>query len=292
MDAAKQINYRPSMLARSLRLKKTMTIGLIVPDIKNPFFGEIAWRTEILLREHGYSTIICNTDGVRKNEKFYLRTLCDREVDGMLIVPIHTEEWAELQEICQRKSVVLMVRSLNDTSLPCVISDNRQAAEDLTAEVISLGYRQIAFLGGEQGTFINTSRLSGYRDALKAYDIPYNKDIVFNTEFSVDAGEKMMHSVMERSPGAEAVFCVNNQVFLGVMKAMNESDSEDHDNTMIAAFDIARHSGLFQRPLISANQNLESLTDTSVSLIIDVINNKPIPDCPINLPVQISKYNI
>ena len=290
--AAEEINYRPSMLARALRLKKTMSIGLIVPDIKNPFFGELAWRIEIRLRAEGYSTIICNTDSVPANEKSYLRTLSDREVDGVLLVPIHSREWGELEEISQRKSVVLIVRSLNNTSLPCVISNNLQAAQDLTSEVINLGYSRIGFLGGTPGSFINKSRLQGYQNALKASRLPYEEKRVLCESFSIDAGERMMNALLQSSPDIDAVFCVNNLVFLGAMKAMNQSASGVRERIMMAAFDIARHSGLFYRPMISATQNLAALTEKGVSLLLDAIGRHPVAHCPVSLPVQIEKYHI
>lgn len=292
LKAAEDINYRPSLLARSLRLKKTLTIGLIVPDIKNPFFGELAWRTEILLRAQGYSTIVCNTDSVEANEKSYLRALSDREVDGILIAPIHMEEWSELGEISLRKSIVLIVRSLNKTSLPCVISNNQRAAQDLTAEVIRMGFYRIAFLGGKPGTFINASRLQGYQNALLARSIPYEENLVLNRDFSIDAGEAMMKELLLKEPDVEAVISVNNLVFLGAMKALNEYGTDAQANIMMAAFDIARHGGLFYRPLISATQNLRALTEKGVSILLNAVNSRPIPEGPITLPVQIEKYHL
>ena len=99
LEAAKTVNYRPNILARSLRLKKTMSIGLIVSDIRNPFFGELSSKIEVRMRESGYSTILCNTNEIPENEEFYLQVLMDRKVDGIITAPTHKEEWDRLEEI-------------------------------------------------------------------------------------------------------------------------------------------------------------------------------------------------
>jgi LacI family transcriptional regulator len=102
LEAAKQLDYRPSIIARSLRLKKTMTLGLIVPDIQNPTFAEMASKIERLARQYGYSTILCNSNEIPENEKYYLQVLVDRQVDGIIISPMYTEEWEGLNEATPR----------------------------------------------------------------------------------------------------------------------------------------------------------------------------------------------
>jgi len=290
LAAAAKIKYRPSILARSLRLKKTMTIGLIVPDIKNPFFGELAWRIEILLREQGYSTIICNTDGIADNETSYLNTLADREVDGILIAPIHTEEWSDLEEVRRKKAVVLVVRALYQTDLPWVTSDNARAAEELASELIEQGMTRIAFLGGKEGTYINSARFQGYRNALRAHRLPFSKKLVMHRDFTIESGEEMMQALLERIPDLQAIFCINNLVFLGAMRVITRSAKEALDHIMVASFDIARHSDLFRRPLISANQDMKSIAESSVSLLLDEITHNRRPEPRITIPVQIEKY--
>ena len=139
-DAANEVNYRPNILARSLRLQKTMSIGLIVSDIQNPFFGELSSKIEVRLRESGYSTILCNTNEIPENEEFYLQVLLDRKVDGIIIAPTHSEEWKYLEEIRKERAVVLIDRIFENSDLPWVTSENKIAAEKMTTRLIDLGY--------------------------------------------------------------------------------------------------------------------------------------------------------
>jgi len=292
LEAAEKINYRPSTLARSLRLKKSMTIGLIVPDIMNPFFGELSWMIERSLGQHGFSTIICNTSGVPKNEEFYLRVLVDRQVDGILIAPAHTREWKELENVSQKTAVVLLIRMLYETKLPWVTSDNKGAAEALTSELVKLGHSRIAFLGGRPGSYIDSARFIGYRDGLEKNGLPTEARLILHKDFSIEAGEAMMRALLSREPEIQAVLCVNNLVFLGAMKVVRQHEAKTQKPIMLAAFDIDRHSGLFRRPLLSANQDMDSLADAAVSLLLDRINGRPIREGHITIPVRVDQYRI
>jgi LacI family transcriptional regulator len=292
LKAAEEINYRPNILARSLRLRKTMTIGLTVPDIQNPFFGELAWRIEKLLREHGYSTILCNTNEIPENEEFYLKVLVDRQVDGIIIAPIHTKEWNELEDIRRETSVVLIDRIFYETDLPWVTSANTEAAEALTTELIKLGYSRIAYLGGTPGTYINSARFKGYQNALRINNLALDHDIILFKGYSPEAGEEMMQALLERAPDIQALFCVNNLVFLGALKIIQKHEMKSDRYIMIGAFDIARYCGIFKRPLLCANQDLQKLADAAVSLLLDKINDRPLANLHITLPISVAKHRI
>ncbi len=292
LEAAESLNYRPNILARSLRLRKTMTIGLIVPDIQNPFFGELSWRIEKILREHGYSTILCNTNEIPENEEFYLQVLVDRQVDGIIIAPIHTEEWKDLENIQKETSIVLIDRIFYKTNLPWVTSDNMLAAERLTGELIGQGYRRIAYLGGTRDTYINSTRFEGYQNALLKQSIPLDDRIVLFHGYSTNAGEEMMLLLLEREPDIEAVFCVNNLVFLGAMKVVQQKEIKNGKYIMMAAFDIERYCNIFKRPLVCANQDLEKLAREVVSLLVDKINAVPRKDIHLILPIHVGTHRI
>lgn len=292
LDAAEKLGYRPNILARGLRLKKSMTIGLIVPDIQNPFFGELAWRIERLLRGHGYSTILCNSDEIPANEEFYLKVLVDRQVDGIVIAPIHTEEWKDLEAIRRETSIVLVDRIFYRTDLPWVTSDNTRAAEELTSELIKLGYSRIAYLGGTPDTYINRVRFQGYKTAIEKHGIPLDPSIIFFQGYSPEAGEVMVEKLLARAPGIEAVFCVNNLVFLGAMRVVQQVETRTQCQFLMAAFDIRPFCGIFKRPLICANQDLQRLANVVVSLLIDTVNGHPREEKQIVLPILVDKHRI
>lgn len=292
LQAAKKLHYRPNILARSLRLKKTMTIGLIVSDIQNPFFGELASRIENLCRQHGYSTILCNTNEIPKNEELYLKILVDRHVDGIIITPIHTKEWAHMKSFVQNTPIILIDRIFLNTDLPWVTSENMPAAESLTEELLGLGYRRIAFLGGTRGTYITNVRCEGYLNAHKKYGLKTNKNLMLFKGYSKDAGEAMMLEILNRSPDIEAVVCVNNLVFIGAIKAVNELELKHQKRVMMAGFDINEFCATSRRPVISANQNLSEMTRSTVMMLLTQISGSKIAEKHMTIPISIIKYRL
>jgi len=156
LEIAKKQNYHPNVKAQSLRIKRTMTIGLIVPDIQNPFFGEIVSSIERLLQKHGYSTFLCNSNEDPEKEEFYLESLLNRKVNGIILSPAQFEERNYMKIIQEKTSLVLVDRKFDNTKLHSVVSANTLAAEYLTQELIKLGLMRIAFLKGIQGTYINS----------------------------------------------------------------------------------------------------------------------------------------
>ncbi len=292
LRAAEKLNYRPNMLARSLRLRKTMTIGLMVSDIQNPFFGELGSRIERLLREHGYSTFLCNTNELPENEEFYLKILNDRRVDGIIVTPVHTTEWSSIKTLRRETPIVLIDRVLSRTRLPWVTSENTAAAERLTDELINLGYTRIAFLGGIPDTYISKVRYQGYENALHKSGIQLEKDLILFKGYSSEAGEEMMDRVGKARPDLEAVFCVNNLVFFGAVRVAREYEQKLGRSIMMAGFDISHYVNLFERPVISADQDVDALAGAAVNLLLSLINKKKLEKTQLMLPIAIHKHRL
>ncbi len=292
LDAAENLNYRPNLLAQSLRLKKTYTIGLILSDIQNPFFGDLASKIERQLRKHGYSTILCNAGEDQENEEFYLNLLVDRQVDGIILVPIQAEEWDYLEKLSIDIPVVLMDRVFSQTELPWVTSDNMRAAQAVTEELISLGYQQIAFLGGIPKTYINTARFQGFKKALEKHSVQIDDNIILFKGYGTTDGEEMMKEVLQKKPDIDAVFCVNNLVFLGAMKVIQESEIRGGSSMMITAFDIGRYCNSFKRPLICANQDIDVIGETAVQLLMNQITDSPGKKNHVIVPIDVCKYRL
>jgi len=289
-EAAEKINYRPNLIAQSLRLKRTMTIGLIVPDIQNPFFGELGSRLEKLLRQQGYSTILCNTNEIPESEEFYLNILFDRRVDGIIITPCQAEEWPSLRQIREEIPVVLLDRIFMDTDLPWVTSDNVTAAERLTEQLIGNGCKKIAYLGGKLRTYINTVRFKGFKNVMEKNSLDIDYNLVHFSGYSMSAGEDMMSSMMESGHSFDGIFCVNNLVFLGAAKLLQSNVDEKNGSLSIGAFDIGSYCGFFHFRLVSADQDLRKLADSAADLLLDRINGRDAKDNHLTLSCSLEKY--
>lgn len=292
LRAAEKLDYRPNMLARSLRLRRTMTIGLMVSDIQNPFFGELGSRIERLLREHGYSTFLCNTNELPENEEFYMKILHDRRVDGIIVTPVHTTEWGYMKSLRREPPIVLIDRVLLQTKLPWVTSENTAAAERLTEELVDLGSRRIAFLGGIPGTYISKVRYQGYQNALRKRGLRLERELVFFKGYSAEAGEEMMTKALELRPDLDAVFCVNNLVFFGATRVVREYEQRQGRQLMMAGFDIGHYRRLLDRPLITADQDLDALAHAAVNLLLSLINRTPLEKTQLMLPITLHRHRL
>jgi LacI family transcriptional regulator len=294
LTAAKQTAHRPNIVARSLRLGRSMTIGLLVSDIQNPFFGTLASKIERLLRPHQYSTILCNTNELVENEESYLRVLVDRQVDGVIIAPVHTKAWKHLQKIRDQTSVVLVDRLFYDADagLPGVTSDNVRAAQDLTEELIKLGFRRIAFLGGARTSYISIERFKGFQAAMHHHSLPIDPDLLFFEDYSIDAGFNMMERLVHSKGHFDAVICVNNQVFIGALKSIDHIEKENKRYIMTAAFDLGAYCHVLQRPLISAEQDLDKLAALSVKLLFAQIDHRHSNTYQYVIPARINKCGL
>jgi LacI family transcriptional regulator len=286
--AAARLQCRPNILARSLRTKKTWTIGLILSDIQNSYFGNLGSRIERHLRDCGYSTILCNSNESPKNEQLYLNVLVDRQVDGIILAPTQTKEDDSFKKVRKSLPIVLIDRSIYKTRLPSVTSQNEKAGERLTRSLIRMGYKRIAFLGGIPNTYITEKRYLGYKTALRKYKIASIDRMTVFKDYSLKAGEEMMGTVLDSSPDLEAVLCVNNHVFLGAVNGLREYEKKSRRSIMMAAFDIyPAYLPPFGRPFLSADQDIDGMANSSVKLLLAKIKGSPIAERHIQLPLRI-----
>jgi len=166
LQAVEEFDYIPNRLARGLKLNKTETIGLIIPDISNPFFADIARSIELEARKKGYTIILCDSTDDTRTEKELLHLMQARQVDGIVIAPVGTSE-AHLLEIYKKGMPVMVIdRSFPESPLPFITSDNYAGAFEATSYLIRKGHTQIACIQGIPDSHPNKQRVKGYRQAL------------------------------------------------------------------------------------------------------------------------------
>ncbi len=167
LKAVKDLNYRPNMLARSLRQRQTHTIGLLVSDIENPYFAEMARSIETTAYERGYNVILCNTDESLAKEVLYVDVLFAKQVDGLILAPApgdHSFLQAYLKDGAQ---VVFVNRYIPGIPAPAVISDNEDGMYTLVSHLLADGHRRLGVIVGLEAVTTTQSRLAGLRRALE-----------------------------------------------------------------------------------------------------------------------------
>lgn len=218
LDAVTLLGYVPNMAARSMVTRQTKTIGLIIPDISDYFFSELAKGVGDEAERMNYDLILGNTNGSLAKEQEYIQVFQGRLVDGMIFTPLNTCEENAQFSVLQAKNYpfVTIERYLSDLEVPTVRMNNFQGAFDLTSHMTSLGHRHIAFITGPMTTESAKQRLEGYKSALKAMQIPYDPSIVFEGDFLYESGVRAAQVFFSLGRAdVTAVLASNNAMALG-----------------------------------------------------------------------------
>jgi LacI family transcriptional regulator len=230
LEAVRELNYSPSVLARALVTKRTQIVGVIVGDVEDPYFAEIVRGVEDVARRSGYLVIVCNADRDPATELSYLRTLHDYRVDGVILagggVLDEAYRLPHVQAVAQLEDQGSVVVALAEVAAPVprVTIDNRGAAAMMTRHVVGLGHRRIGVIAGPEQITTARSRLQGILDVLTEHgatdDLIASGDLaIVNGDFTVEGGERAAEALYDRSPRLTAILTVNDQMAVGALTA-------------------------------------------------------------------------
>jgi len=239
-----QIGYRPSRIARSLATARTATIGFVVPDIANPFFSDIALGVEQFAYEHGYGVLLCNTNEDPVSETDVLLMLEDKQVDGVIACGLRQES-ASLRSALERfRAVVLVNRQLDGVPLPAVLVDDVAGGYLATRHLLQSGRRAIGFVAGPASSYSGARRMQGYRRALAEAGVEEGSAWVRHCRPGVDGGAKATRELLAAAPEISALFCYNDLVAVGALRACAELELTTPDDVTIVGYDDIRLAAL------------------------------------------------
>ena len=236
-DAIQELGYVPNRLARSLRLKRTNTLALVVTDITNPFWTTVARGVEDAAQDAGFTVILCNTDESEAKQEQYLDVLLQKRVDGILLVPARSS--AEQVECVQKQDMPLVVldRRVCSDQVDVVRGDSEEGACQLVRHLLSLGHRRIAVLSGPKDVSTAEDRVIGYRKALTEAGVEVRADWVLYGRFSKESGYEMTQQVLATSPRPTALFAGNNFIAIGALRALRDAGLRVPEDISVVAFD-------------------------------------------------------
>jgi LacI family transcriptional regulator len=269
---AKEMNYIPNSLARSLSTKKTGTIGIILPDITNPFFASIARAIEDEASLLGYNVIFCNTDNEINKEEKYIKLLISKLVDGVIFIAGGESEHS--------------VKMLKNNNVPFVLVDryidtheeeygvyalNKDGVLQGVEYLYDKGNRRIAFVKGPKNLEISRQRLAGYEYSMNEYGI-YDKNLIFEGDFTIDGGIKATESMLESINEIDAIFYCNDAMALGGIKVLLKKGFKIPEDIRVLGFDNIEISEIFEPELTTISQPIYDMGKQSCKLLVDVID--------------------
>jgi len=268
LEAIAALDYRPNLIARSLRAQKSAKIGLVVSDIRNPFFTAIGRAVEDAAYEKGYSVLMCNTDENPEKENMYLNILHDESVAGVIFSPTHQFSTA-VKTFNSKTPFVIIDRAIDTDEADMVLLDNVGAAHELTAHLVDNGYRKIAGLFGNAST-TGKERQLGFQNALEEHGL--SPAAVRFIAPRIKHGFDTTLELLSQADRPDALFTSNSLLTAGAFQAIKNCGLVVPDDVALVGFDETTWGAMVDPPITLIAQPTEEIGRTATELLFQRIN--------------------
>jgi LacI family transcriptional regulator, galactose operon repressor len=288
LEVADRLGYRPSALARSLRLQQTLTLGMLVPDITNPFFSSIIKGAEDAARARGYNVILCNSEDLPEREASCLDALREHEVDGLLIASSLMAD-ATIAGLREEDFPFLLLNRATGAGVDlAVVVDNHAAALEVVAHLAGLGHRRVGHIAGPQTTTTGVARLEGYRAGVQAHGLADDPTLVVEAAaFSVEAGDEALGIMLDGPARPTAIFAANDLIAIGMLKRLRRLGAEVPRDLSIVGFNDIPLAGLLQPALTTVRVPQLEMGAAGARLLIDRLEGRAIAQVRLTLPTEL-----
>ncbi len=281
---AAQLNYKKNTIASSLKSGKTNVIGVIIPSVEINFFGSVVHGIESIANLNGYNVLIYQSDEDMCHEAKGIETFLSARVDGILAsIAKNTLDFSHFLEVKARKIPLVIFDRINDKlDLPSVGIDDFKGAFLATEHLIKQGYRRIAHISASQHVIsIWNTRLKGYKAALAANNIPFDKSLIYVGNISIESGKEAVKYFFENANPPDAIFAVEDFTALGAIKELKERNIKIPEEVGIFGF-ANEHFGEHITPALSTiDQQTVLMGKESIKLLLELISgkekNEPVP---------------
>lgn len=290
LAAIERLGYRPSKVARALVTQRTDTLGLIVGDIANPFFSEVARGVLQTAQAQGYDVFLCNSDYDPQQEIHALYSLADHNVDGMIIFPCW-ENKEELKVFADQYKPLVVVNRVFDRhpGMGLVLNDIRGGARMAVEYLISRGHTAIGMLAGRATPLHLMERVQGFREALLAHNLPVVEEWILTgaTNLDIDRGYESARQLLTRYPQVEAVLAYNDLIAAGAIRACRELGRRVPEDLAIVGFDDIPLAEMIAPPLTTVHIDKYQLGQQAVLRLVEMLNDPAADLPPIYLDVEL-----
>jgi LacI family transcriptional regulator, galactose operon repressor len=280
LEVIEQLSYRPSPIARALVRGWSQTVALLMSDIANPFYPELAKHVEQEAGKHGYSVVICNTDDDPRESKRIVQRLLNQGIEGFIHASVGSDESGVLSVLGGTNSIVFTNRRPRSTDCNYVVSDNRKAAVLLTTHLLDRGYRRIGFIAGPEYATNATERLEGFQATMDEH--PDTSALVVEGDFGPESGAQAVGSWLRLRTRPTAIIGINDSVALGAIGRLLAAGYSVPGDVAVAGFDDIALASSPIVGLTTVAQHIEGLAQRSVRLLLRRLEHgsggKPIHD--------------
>lgn len=273
--AAKELNYHPNQLAVSLATKRSNSIGLILPDVSNPFFSSLYKYIEKTAIKYNFTVVAGNTDDDFSITYSYLRHFADRQFDGVILAqsdfqgPEETEKLFNLIDAIDIP-IVLIDRVYSNKNYPVVQVDHQQAGYLATKHLLEMGHRRIGCVTGPLGISGCKARLEGYKAALNEYGVCFDPSLIYEGKYDIQTGIQSVPFLLGKN--VTAAFCFADYIAIGVYQEMRNIYKSIPEDLSVVSIDDTILAEAIQPPLTSVSQPVNEIAKTAVEALISQIH--------------------
>jgi LacI family transcriptional regulator len=272
LDAMEQLHYHPDVVARSLRRRETLTLGLLVPSVEIPFFAVVAREVEAAASDLGYSVILCNSGWSLDRERQYINNLLARRVDGLLCISMDMTA-QHIAPLLRRNTPVVLFDegTMPGIELDAVEIDNFQGAYDATIHLLGLGHRRIGCVAGIGNSPLNDARIHGYQQALDQAGVAFDPQFLVEGDYSAQSGLAHGRTLLDSPAPPTAVFAFNDLMAMGVMQAAHERGLHIPTDLAVIGFDGLPLTAFTSPPLSTVEQPVAAMSVAAIGMLLDHI---------------------
>lgn len=276
-DAINRLNYRPNALARGLVTRRSLSIGLVIADIVNPFFPPFVRSVEDAAAAMGYNVILCDTDEDRGRERAAISLLLEKQVDGLILCASRLPA-AFLREVADSGVLLVLVnRVLRHTRSAAVVVDATEGGRLATAHLLDLGHQRVAYLSGPATSFSHIGRLRGYRQALDARRIAFDPEIVAGGAASIVAGGEAAAKLMRLKRPPTAIFAFDDLMAIGAMEELRRQGRHVPGDVAVVGFDDIDMAAFVAPPLTTVAQPKAEMGRLAAARLLEMIKTSSPP---------------
>lgn len=275
LAASRRLGYQPNVLARGLVTRRTMTLGLIIPDITNPFFPEVARGVEEEARQRGYGVLLCNSEWHEERERQYVALLAERRVDGIIVAPLSSAPELIDARIRSRIPVVYVSNRPHKTESGYVLIDNARGGYLAVRHLLDAGYAPVGFIGSAEGYETSKQRFAGYRRALARHRQGYAERFVRFGDMKQLSGHRLLREMIEAGDLPRSVFAENDLIALGCLQAARECGLKVPEDVAIVGFDDIPFASFPEIQLTTIRQPTYEMGRMAVEVLLDDVARTP-----------------
>ena len=287
IDAAiAALDYRPNLLAKRLSTGRAEAIGLVTPEIDNPFFAQLAAAVEAEAERHGYAVYMSSTHGDPTREIGAVRRMRDGHVDGLVLITSRPDDGSLARLLADDDKVVLLDEDVPGVGLCRVFVQNEHGAQMATQHLIAAGHRHIAFIGGPPGLMSVQERRIGFTRAMAEAKLPIAAEDVFLQDYSRAFGNQAAQAIIALKRRPSAIFASSDYLAIGVLSALQQAGLSVPDDMSLVGFDDMPFAELVNPPLTTIRQPVPQMGRIAFQLLLALMNGEdaaPITRLPVEL---------